>query len=130
VYPETGSHLFSGIARGVQVPYLLSHGQICTRETGGLTGLGSRIGVTRIENEDRRGRASVESRSSGLDDDLEVRRFQRKIEHLKARYERAIAALDKSTDELERLALSRAGERKGGERSGEPRRGNRGERAD
>ena len=92
--------------------------------------MGSRSGVTRVENEDRRRRALAESRSSGPAEDLEARRFQRKIEHLKARYERAIAALDKSTDELERLALSRAAERAGGDHPAELRPGKRGERSD
>jgi hypothetical protein len=93
-------------------------------------GLGSRVGVTRIENEDRRRRAPAESRSYAPADDLELRRFQRKVEYLKARYERAIAALDKSSDELERLALSRAAEREGGEHPGEQRPRNRGQRTD
>jgi hypothetical protein len=78
-------------------------------------GLDSRVGVTRIEDENGRRRAPAESRSAGPSEDLEVGRFQREIESLKARYERAIAALDKSSDELERLALSRAAEPEGRE---------------
>ena len=77
-------------------------------------GLDSRVGVTRIEDENRRRRAPAESRSAGPSEDLEVG-LQREIESLKARYERAIAALDKSSDELERLALSRAAEPEGRE---------------
>ena len=42
------------------------------------------------------------------DEISDLNRLQRKLERARARYERAIAALDKSSDELERRALSRA----------------------